>query len=157
MPLTLRWVVTLFLINQRKQIFGRAVWIDCPRPNGNWELPFRVDMTRSPSRPRPTSLWTLRTAGVEVFRPTGIDVKRSCPGQAVKGDCVLMDNSLLRLRRRKPNLINDPDHARNLARVGLGACALIWPIDHAGHRHPAVFDFDLQPVARDRQVPMQRV
>src|SRR5271166_1677617 len=28
---------------------------------------------------------------------------------------------------------------------------------HAGHRHPPVFDFDLQPVARDRQVPMQRV
>src|SRR5271166_5628094 len=41
-----------FPVNPRTQVFGVAVWIDCTRPDGNWELPFRVDLTGSPDHRR---------------------------------------------------------------------------------------------------------
>ena len=52
-------------------------------------------------------------------------------------------------------MVDDPDDARNMAGVELGARALIGQIDLPGHRHPAVCDFDVQPVAWDREIPMQ--
>ena len=56
---------------------------------------------------------------------------------------------LHQVRQREPNMILDADHARNPARVELRASAPVRPIDDAGYRHQPVFDFDLQPVARD--------
>lgn len=57
---------------------------------------------------------------------------------------------MLRVRRRKPNMIVDAEHASNPARVGFGTGALIIPIDRAGDRHPPVFHLDLHPMRRDR-------
>ena len=53
--------------------------------------------------------------------------------------------------------ISDADHARDAFRLGLGAASLIGQINQSGNRHPAVLNVNIQPVPRDRRIPMERV
>ena len=42
-------------------------------------------------------------------------------------------------------------------RVGLGALPLVGQLDLAGHGHPAVFDLDCDPMARNGEIPVKRI
>jgi hypothetical protein len=58
---------------------------------------------------------------------------------------------------RQADQVGHSDHARDPSRVGLGAGLLIGPVDHSGNCHPAILNVNIQPVSRNRQIPINRV